>query len=207
MDNQIRGFGLVKAHDLRAFVSLDFKVYDLACVQYRPPVGEDSNGSLSATNGKILVRVPVHPVAEMKIPEATLLFRADALALLKNQNDKRPVTLVLDGARIVTRQEDEKAQVQRCIVANVSDTKYSDTDEVFPKTPEAYRASFAAGLLRRLADYACRVGLEKELSKIEFVFYSPKDDRSQISPIVFNFEADQAGIVSGLIMPMEENET
>lgn len=194
-----------KHHDITPFCSDDETRHVLNGVHYNP-----KERYIEATDGRTLVRVPVHPmpVDTMEIKGNVAdecIIPTDAFKkALKNIDDKGAmaelhyVKLMANGdskAKLYT----SDGRMEQAVVVPLVEGQFPNTDCVWPKGDVKFAICLSPDYLKRIAEYALRHGWEKQKS-IKLEFYG------ELEPCKFSFKLqDPLGISTeacGLLMPM-----
>jgi hypothetical protein len=211
-----------KQHDITPFCSSDATRYVLRGAHYNK-----AGKYLEATDGKVLVRVPVCTSAveefpstsaggndlddDIIIPEETLRkalnnipkgMNIECLNYAKVSTAPAKLTPSIKQVTFVTTDlENEQSVSGKCI-----EGQFPKTDVIWPKEKPKFKVALASEILQRIAAYATKVG--KNGNKpgdpvaITFSFY----DTDGLSPVGFSFPVKNGlcdgDKVEGIAMPM-----
>ena len=195
---------LGKEHDITGFASDDPSRYILQSVHYRP-----QDKLIEATNGRVLVRVPVieseefppvkgqteDPPVEATIPVAPF---QKALKNIPKTNLAILEHFKLESNGSITFRTTD-LDVEQAVVCRPIEGQYPKTDQVWPEQKD-YPVVFAlAGIqLKKVVEYACKHGLTDDCT----IKFSVKDE---LTPVLFSIAIKSNGEpaeAKGVLMPM-----
>jgi len=163
------------------------------------------NGYVEATNGHILVRIPLPNMPSEEAPEAWKGVQDKMEGVILNSKDLQAVGKRLDGkTRLpilacagIGRNGERQAMAHFGLEGDsqsvqVIEATYPDTDQIWPKENKKYShtVSIASQYLRMLADLADD---KQEAVILHF-------DKDNTKPIAFEIRNDRP--VKGIVMPM-----
>lgn len=196
-------------HDISSFASTDETRYVLGGIHYNP-----QGRFIEATNGRILIRVPVRVHnPEDGFPMTTAGHSVTDECIIPTDQFKEGLKLIPKKGKIaimkyakVTANGDNKAVIvsstldgEKAVTTKVIDGQFPNTEHVIPKEPAKFKICLAPQYLKLIADYANTHGHTKK-SGITLEF----DD--ELSPCRFSFFLDDPigddVKAYGVLMPM-----
>lgn len=195
------------ACDITAFCSTDHNRYALHGVHFTP------NG-IEATDGKIAIRVPYPgtPAEEFpKVPGVTdnlspVLVQSGVLKDAIKGTMKKANLPVLTMARVSTWEDNGRRNIQlattdlektNVIQAIPMDASFPSLDTVWPTEKPKFSITLGPDLLKRLADYASKHGLDlKDGPAIRFDF------TDEVSPVRATVKLKDGRDAHALLCPM-----
>lgn len=202
------GILLKKHHDITMFASNDGARYAISGVHYHPV-----KKFMEATNGRILIRVPVveefnnefPPVkgAGVGLPEECQIPPAALKKALANIPTKHNLP-ILECARLDTVKNEHgviKATItatdlddEQAVTSKSIDAQYPNTEQVVPKDPPKFKICLAPKYVKLIAEYAVKHATETSGIVMEFT--------DELSPMCFHIDIGNGQKASGVLMPM-----
>lgn len=208
----MKGALLGRIHDITEFASVDKTRYVINGLHFKPTPGKPGTGMLEATDGRILIQVPVTaPVDEfMSVADKTpatdcIIPVATFKKALSNVPKNGPLPILrhmrlgTEGDKITLSTTD--LDTEQAVKTKAIEGQYPKTEQVIPKSEPTFSISLNPVLLAKICDYAAKHAYPKDASgSIKFMFTDAID--AVRFEIHVRTELGDPEKVTGILMPM-----